>query len=510
MKFRYMNRYVYLLFYLFLMRSLVAVGPMDQIGLSNIDLSDIDGIEDDVQNVHNEEDLTKTRMDDIQLQTAAQVLGTYIKQPIWQSTVYPQGRDILYHIPYKIAAIEYGGIAGNIFFNMTNRMHTSSSSLLGSLKGATLNGLKSVADLFLEDLVGPELAKDLSSVIPLFGEITLQERRGGVLFQGGFIKGPFSVQLHTSLQVAERNFYISKKRQDELTDLFSKYDEGGEFDKSELYYIRFGMGDTRLKFGMNTLNMTDFQNDVGFECIIPTSLFSHSPKINADPSGIIDDISSNEALQDGITNVLKGMRDYLIDPRLGNGGHFGLGCYVESKADLFHRLLQLWMRASYDKLFPADEYRLFMYKQTVSAAYLEKIANEGNPVEIRRVLKPFIREYLLPTSFKSEVYPGGIFNFVLAASTQIKKMGFAIGYDYYSQQKESIEKIYNTNTSMLDLRVEATQAERVEQHKVFAEGLYIKKYKRCDLGVGLGGDTAIYSRGIGNDWTVYFKIAASF
>ena len=45
MKFRYMNRYVYLLFYLFLMRSLVAVGPMDQIGLSNIDLSDIDGID---------------------------------------------------------------------------------------------------------------------------------------------------------------------------------------------------------------------------------------------------------------------------------------------------------------------------------------------------------------------------------------------------------------------------------------------------------------------------------
>ena len=84
------------------------------------------------------------------------------------------------------------------------------------------------------------------------------------------------------------------------------------------------MGDTRLKLGMNTLNMTDFQNDVGFECIVPTSLLSHSPKINADPSGILDDISSNEALQDGIADVLKGVRDYLIDPKLGNGGHFGL------------------------------------------------------------------------------------------------------------------------------------------------------------------------------------------
>lgn len=347
-------------------------------------------------------------------------------------------------------------------------------------------------------------------MIPLLGEITLQERKAGILFQGGFIKGRFSVQLHTSLQVAERNFYISKKRQNELKDLFSKYDEGGNFDESELYYVRFGMGDTRLKLGINTLNMTDFQNDFGFECIIPTSLFSHSPKIDADPSGIIDDISSNEALQDGIVNVLKGVRDYLIDPRLGNGGHFGFGCYMESKADMFHRLLQLWMRASYDKLFPADEYRLFMYKITVTPDEVNKVAKAGVDKDIRDALKPFFQEYLLPTSFKSQVYPGGIFNFVLAASTEIKKMKFAIGYDYYSQQKEAIEKIYNTNSSMLDLKVEATQAERVEQHKVFAEGLYVKKYKRCDLGVGLGGDTAVYSQGIGDDWTVYFKISASF
>lgn len=501
MKFRYVNKIVLLVFFLFLTQY---VSAMEQIGIGDIDISDIDAIEDD------EKDLTQTRMDDLQLQTAAQVLAEYIKNPIWQSTVAPQGRDILYHIPYKIAAIEYGGVAGNIFVNLTNKMHTSSSSLMGELQGATLNGLKSVAELFLEDLVGEDLAKDLSSIVPLLGEITLQERKGGILFQGGFIKGPFSVQLHTSLQIAERNFYIRKKRQRELTELFSKYDEGGEFDKRELYYIRFGMGDTRLKFGANTLNMTDFQNDFGFECIIPTSLFSHSPKINADPSGIINDISSNEALQEGITNVLKGMRDYLIDPKLGNGGHFGFGCYMESKADLFHRLLQLWMRASYDKLFPADEYRLFMFKQTVTPDYLKTVADAGNPAEIRRVLKPFIQEYLLPTSFKSNVHPGGIFNFVLAASTEIKKMRFALGYDYYAQQKESIEKIYNTNISMSELKVENTAAGSVEQHKVFAEGVYLKKYKRCDLGVGLGGDTAICSRGIGNDWTVYFKIAASF
>ncbi len=517
MKFRCLNKYVYLILSLFLMPQLVAddqVGQsgsldagtsvMDRIGIGDIDLSDIDKIED------SEKDSVDTRMEALNLQEAAIALSEGIKQPLWANTVYPQGRDILYHIPYKIAAIEYGGFAGNLFFNMTNRMHTPTGSLVAKIKGEGLEALKQVINLYVGQLVGEQKAKDLSSVVPLLEEFVLQERKVGVLLQGGFIKGPFSVQIHTSLQVAERNFYISKKRQRELKELFSKYDEGGKFDESELYRIRFGMGDTRLKLGINTLNMTDFQNDFGFECIIPTSLLSRSTKIDADPSGIIDDISSNEALQDGIVNVLKGIRDYLIDPRLGNGGHFGFGCYMESKADLFHRLLQLWMRAAYVKLLPADEYRLFMYKETVTPDEVHAVAVKGDDKYIRDVLKPFIQEYLLPTSFKSEVYPGGIFNFVLAASTEIKKMKFAIGYDYYSQQKESIEKIYNTNSSMSALKIEDTEADSVEQHKIFAEALYVKKYKRCDLSVGLGGDTAIYSRGIGNDWTVYFKIAASF
>jgi hypothetical protein len=504
MKFRCVNKLVCLMSLLFFAQQLFADGRMDQIGLGDIDLSDIDMIEDD------EKDSVQTRMDDSELIGAATTLAGGFKQPIWANTKAPEGRDILYHIPYKIAAIEYGGIAGNIFFNMTNQMHTSSSSLMGALQGERLENLKDVMELFVGDLIGPDSQADLSSVVPILGKITIQERKFGALLQGGFIKGLFSVQLHTSLQMAERNFWISKKNQKIVENAFSEYDNGGEFDISELYRIRFGMGDTRLKLGMNTLNMTDFQNDFGFECIIPTSLLSHSPKITADPSGILDDTSSNEALQKGIVDVLKGMRDYLIGPRLGNGGHFGFGCYMESKADLFHRLLQLWMRASYDKLFPGDEYRLFMYKITVTPDDLQRSAETGKAKIVRPVLQEFLQEYLLPQSFKSDVHPGGIFNFVFAASTEINKMKFAIGYDYYAQQKEAIEKIYNTNVSMSSLKVEDTEADSVEQHKVFAEALYVKKYKRCDLGMGLGGDAAIYSRGIGDDWTVYFKIAASF
>jgi hypothetical protein len=449
-------------------------------------------------------------IDDQDLKIAASTIAQCIQQPLWKSTRAPEGRDILYHIPYKIAAIEYGGFAGNVFFNMTNRMNASAESLLAQFEGQNLKNLEALVDLFLGDLFDANDQNELSSVIPLMGEITIQERKFGALLQGGFIKGPFTAQMHTSLQVAERNFYISKRRQDEIRALFAKQSQGGEFNESELYRFRFGMGDTRLKLGINTLNMADFQNDVGFEWIIPTSRLSQSQRVKADPGRIINDSSTNEALQKGIIDVLRGIRDYLVDPTLGNSGHFGFGCYMESKIDMFHRLMQLWVRMSYDQLFPGTEDRLFMYKQTITPAELERVTKFGTMQKVREALQQYIQQYILPTAFKSEVYPGGVFNLVLALSTEINKMKFAIGYDFYVQQKESIRKLYNTNVSLFDLRVEDTQAARVEQHKIFAEAMYEKQYKRCDLGIGLGGDAAIFSRGIGDDWTVYFKIATSF
>jgi hypothetical protein len=40
--------------------------------------------------------------------------------------------------------------------------------------------------------------------------------------------------------------------------------------------------------------------------------------------------------------------------------------------------------------------------------------------------------------------------------------------------------------------------------------MYVKKRKRIDWGIGLGGDKTLASKGIGEDWTVYLKAVASF
>lgn len=459
----------------------------------------LDTVIDDINHI----EMRQTRVTDEELILAALSLSD-IKVPLWKSTKAPVGRDILYHIPYKIAAIEYGGLVFNFFFNMTNRMHVSADSLFSEIT----QNVQDVFILLLEPVFGN--SKEISSLMPLFQRYTtIQERKAGGLVQFGFVKGPFTTQVHTSLQISERNFWLSSRERQIVENVLYQYAEGTSFDKHELYRTRYGMGDTRIKFGVNTLNRTDFQLDFGFQGIFPTSRLSDNPKLNADPNKLLDDSSSTEALQEGIVDLLKGIRDYLIDPRLGNG-YWGFGCYLESKIGLFHRLLQLWICASYDKLFPREENRLFMFKRTVTPEDLERAAETHNASIVRPVLQKFIQEYLFPTSFKTGVYPGGIFNFILAVSTDIKKMRFAVGYDYYAQQRESLRKLYNTDISLVDLRVQDTQIDSVEQHKIFAESLYVKNYKRCDLSFGIGGDAAISSHGIGDDWTVYLKFVASF
>lgn len=476
-----------------------ADGLDDFMGLDEIPLDVIDRVDDD------DPVNSQTRMDNVELKAAAAAFQG-ITAPLWQNTKAPAGRDILYHMPYKMSSIQYGGVVANIFVNVTNKMNVTSGSIL-SLQSQE-EWIKSVFLLFMEAM--PE--DEASSVVPLLQHITISEYKIGALLQGGFVKDFFNIQIHTPILVGIRHFWLSPRDQKELESIFSKY-QNESLDQSEFYRIRYGFGDTRLKLGCNTLNMTDFQTDVGLEFIIPTSKLSNNPKLKANPDDLFAQIQEgnkgdveNKDLQDSMSAILRSVRDYMIDPKLGNG-HFGIGAYIESKFDVFHNLAHLWVRASYDKLFPDTEYRLFMFKQTMKSDDL----NGKSPEELRSgLMQNFVKQYVFPASFKSEVYPGGVFNFVFAASTLVKRINLALGYDYYAQQKERITKLYNTKTSLQSLRVDDAESDSTEQHKLFAEASYIKNLKRADLGFGLGGDVTVKSRGIGDDWTIYFKIAGTF
>lgn len=434
------------------------------------------------------------------------LIDANITSPLINKTQAPLGRDILYLLPHKITALERGGLALYYFFNMTNRMHFTVRDLFD----------EETIDQIVQNLLAfplPESIAEFSSLIPLFKKITIQERKTGILGQFGWVYGPLMLQIHTSILLGERNFWLSKSDQRAVRQIIVRItgQEGDALDESEFYRISVGLGDTRLKAGLNTINMPNFQMDIGLEGIIPTSEIFTPVTLRTNVHNIIEPEVSINMIQDNALPVLLNIRDYLVKPRLGNNGHFGFGCFVESKIGIFHDLAQLWMRLSYDKLLPAKEDRLIMNRKTVDQQDLKNALDDPDKFRDAALLNSYFEEYVFPPAYTVMVHPGGVFNFISSVSFDVKRLRYALGYDFYAQQKERIKDIYGADVKLDQVRYEDAVSGLKQQHKIFSELLYKFKTSGSNaMSLGMGGDYTISSKEIGRDWTVYLKFIASF
>lgn len=427
-------------------------------------------------------------------------------QPLWCKTFSPRGRDTLYLIPHKFTILKSGGIAFNLFYNMTNKMEVSA----GSLFDFDSSFEKSILSMLLKGVIG-KIGSDpnaitndeLVSLLPLFQKMRIQERKFGALFQGGFTRGRFTLEVNTALQLVARNFFLSDKDQQAIRAITSKVFDS-EADEREFYIIKYGMGDTRLKLGINALNMNCFKTDVGFEITFPTSTLASQNKFDNLSVAHLD----LEQLQEQGIDVVRAMRDILLNPMLGNGGHFGFGTYLESKIDVFKDLFQLWIRASYDHLFDNKETRLIMFKPTEK---LSEIQTPPTLAETNALISKVLREYYFPSHFKTVINPGGIFNVIFSGIITRPYWNLTLGYDFYAQERQSIKCIVGTPITMQELRISDAEAPSNQQHKFFAEYSYLlRKDTQSEVRLGIGGDTTFYSRNLGRDWTSYVRLSASF
>ncbi|QQR48971.1 hypothetical protein IPF37_05435 [bacterium] len=470
-------------------------------------IDDFDDLDFDLDALQNFQDNYLLRTPTSIQATTLLLLGQ-IKSPLWNNTQAPKGRDVLYLLPHKITSVEHGGFATSYFFNKTDKMQVSASSLF-DLSSINPDLIDIVGDYVAQNASNDVSSEELLTLLPLFQKMRIQERKTGFFLQGAFLHGPFTIQLHTSLQLSERNFFLDDKDKNQALAIMQKIRPGQGVDEGEFFMIRYGMGDSRLKLGLNTLNMTSFKVDTGFEAILPTSLAVSSPRFTDISLQVVDDL---ETLSDSALDQLRGLRNYLLNPQLGNGGHLGFGYYLESKIGIFRNLANLWFRFSYDKLFKGHETRLFMFKQTISPDTL----NEPGYIlglsesEAALLIQQYIDQYVFPTAFKANVYPGGIFNIVASATINAKPWQVAFGYDFYAQQDERILSIKSNRATLEDLRVEDTEHPSTRQHKFFTELSHVKKHKDSEITLGIGGDLTIYSVNIGKDWTAYFKFAMSF
>ena len=190
----------------------------------DIDFGDLSDISlDDLQQFEQEHMHTRGGVEPTLVLVAGYLRDMLVKpKSLWLNTKPPKGRDVLYLLPHKITTLEYGGLALSLFFNMTDKMHVGAASLIdfdNVSKDNLMTGLNVVyhPSTFTED--------HLNQLIDKFRQFNIQDRKIGSFIQGGFVKGPFSLQLQTSILLAAKNFWLDKRSQQEIRQLLGLIDQ---------------------------------------------------------------------------------------------------------------------------------------------------------------------------------------------------------------------------------------------------------------------------------------------
>lgn len=429
------------------------------------------------------------RYGDATLQALASFLSSYVQQPLWHHTRVPAIRDVLYLMPHEFAEKKKSEFAVNFFYNEVPHMKVTVGTLL---KEDALLQEEEILELVLQNISS---AQDRLMVASLFKKISLQERRLGFLLRAKLRAGPVTFQAHTSLQLDERNVYLSVTDRTLLLKLLQL--RMSDVPVKECYRLGVGIGDTRLALGYDDLDVSGLNVRLGAQAIIPTSKLSYTSKYKTNIDVIADTADTTELTQ-AILSIVRNIRNYLLDPRFGNSGHFALGAYIDPHLSFCHDRFHLWGKLSYDMLFAAKEDRLFFFKPTPASEAHGNVSQEA---------LNYLEQNVFPSSFSVRVCPSSIFNAVLAVSTDAKKTRWTFGYDFYAQSREHIKKIRNSPVTCEQLKVKGTESLSVSQHKLFAQALYKNK---LPVTLGLGGDATVASINIGKDWTVYFKTTLLF
>lgn len=408
----------------------------------------------------------------------------------WRRGQGARSRDPLFLVPQKRLMLEKDGFCANFFFNRTSTLPIYPEITL-NLKG--LNLLSKLAQTISPGIEEDEksLMGALFKLLPYIRKMTVQEHRIGTLLQAGFSWGRFLFQIDQPLLLSERNFWLSKKDQQVIKDIMAKVDIDS---KSSFMKTKFGLGDTKLKFGYKVFDTKKFESVLGVQATLPTSTIGRKKPKTCIRSKVGD--KRIVLLQD----LIRVSQDILIEPKLGTG-HWGLGCFGQMKIKLIPDKLDAWGRFSFDYLFSGNEHRYMpsdvplKYKDLGMIALSETIP-AGFPIND-----------IFPHLVEASVLPGSIFNGALGFNYRFaKNWKIGGGYDFYYQQAE---KIKNIRVSTIDPSLLVTQSSispSITQHKLFGDITY--KQKNWDL--GLIGDYTFASYGAAKDWTVGVKLGISF
>lgn len=213
-----------------------------------------------------------------------------------------------------------------------------------------------------------------------------------------------------------------------------------------------------------------------------------------------------------LLKVSNRLSSILLDRPLG-ADHFGIGAFADNYIMFNDNTCFRWAFNS-EYLIPSKELRFFCIKKNKADFEIERfeeLISKYDPDELDPVLKKeisktfdFLNTYalgtLMPKAICTRISPGFIFQITAGPQINYCEWQLNFGYDFWYQQKETIQYLYVENPEIYDI----TKGTRPNsyQFKFFAELRKTFKDSNYCASFGLHGEEAILTKGIGRDFNV--------
>ncbi len=373
---------------------------------------------------------------------------------------------------------------------------------------------------------------DLEDVIGLFRKAKKQDRRVGLQLQTLYNFDNWSLEVTMPFLYQEYNYFFTEEEKEDILNSHLFGNSTIKIEEKELMKHavsdKLGFGDADIQIGYLIFQRNCWCAKVGLLATLPLAFelkqgmlgsnFNNKlVRPNLDLSQVVqanlsgDSQTFSNILKDFGFKALHWLNAMVLESPLGNNGHFGLGAFFEPLFRLDENVI-LKSRAAVEYLFPAGEERFFLTIKNQAdfnhAQFEKDRENEQTAENAVKFLSQIVTETLFPNIYQTTIEPGFSLQFTLAPQFRLNEWCFSVGYDYWYQQKESIN--YICNPQNIPLNICKGSKPHGTQSKIFGFLSYNIVKKNYDWTISLNAEETLSSFGVGRDFALSLGFEFNF
>jgi|GEM_PF-4204864 len=368
-----------------------------------------------------------------------------VSGPLWKNTWNGRQRDQLYEPEVEGEFLSTRDYKASLFFF---RSHELDQTIKDCIQTPMVEDI--LSEVFeekfaaegrfsgTEDIKGAELANIFTDVL---GKMTFQEHRLGASLRKEWCYRPWFFSATTWAGLAERNYWLTEEQREELGDVIAvAFPElvDAEIDLNDFMSLLWGLGDVHCRFGY-VFDVTKHAScTAGVRCVLPTAFKENHP-----PRQPLAPVEVDE-MKDFFVDRMK---QILLVPRLGNGGHFALGAWSHFswKKDL--KLLSKSGAVGVEAHMLVDYYLPTFEHRFITRSTKKKVPSDGESIiEARGLsfsstdeqLRQYMGRFLLPEPVELDIAPGVVVKGGVVARLSRGGLSLSVGYDGYYKEAERV------------------------------------------------------------------------